>query len=348
MGMTAVVAVLVLAAVLLAVFLRRPPPADPRLDAVIAAQGRIDGQFQQTVAAQTELQRLLSERLDALNKRLGDSLAEGAAKTAETLTGLGERLGAIDAAQKNIVTLSGQVVSLQEVLANKQARGAFGQGRMEDIVRDALPASLYEFQAKLSNGSRPDCVIRIPGSQLKLVIDAKFPLESFEAVRRAVSEEEKKAAAARVRADVSKHIGDISGKYLIPGETQSPALMFIPSESLYADLYDGFGDVIQKAYHANVVVVSPSILMLAVSTIQTVMRNAKMREQADLIQKEVRLLVGDVNRLGDRVKKLQSHFLQAEEDVRTIVVSTEKIGSHGEKIAKVELSETAAPSLPAP
>jgi len=328
----------VIAAVLLALTLRRAPapaavPPDPRLDSVISQQGNIAGQFQQTV----ESQRLLSERLDALSKQLGSSLKENTDKTAETLGGIQTRLSVIDEAQKNISALSGQVVSLQQVLSNKQARGAFGQAQMEEIVRDGLPATLYDFQFTLSNRSRPDCIIRIPGNKALIVIDSKFPLEGFEGLRSAATDEERKAAVARVRADVGKHVADIAQKYLIPGEVQTPAIMFVPSESIYADLHDGFADVIQKAHRAQVIVVSPNILMLAINTIQTVMKDARMREQASLIQKEVGMLVADVKRLGERVVKLQGHFGQVEGDIRDVTVSAEKIMSRGEKIRNVEL-----------
>jgi DNA recombination protein RmuC len=244
----------------------------------------------------------------------------------------------IDEAQKNISALSGQVVSLQQVLSNKQARGAFAQVQMEEIVRDGLPSSLYDFQFTLSNRNRPDCVIRIPGNKALLVIDAKFPLECFSLLRAAANDEEKKVATARVKNDVNKHVGDIAEKYLIPGEVQTPAIMFVPSEAIYADLHADFDELIQKAHRQQVMVVSPNILMLAINTIQTVMKDARMREQADKIRQEVGVLVGDVKRLGERVAKLQSHFNQAEGDIRDIVISTEKIIGRGERIEKVELA----------
>ena len=177
---------LVAAAGIVAFALRRPKLAetrpDPRLDTVIEAQGKITGQFQQTIATQAELQRTLAERIDALNKRLGESLQDSAEKTSKTLGSIGERLTVIDEAQKNISALSGQVVSLRDILSNKQARGAFGQAQMEDIVRDGLPPTLYEFQAKLSNNNRPDCVIRIPGAKALLVIDFEIPARMFRSV----------------------------------------------------------------------------------------------------------------------------------------------------------------------
>jgi DNA recombination protein RmuC len=214
---------------------------------------------------------------------------------------------------------------------------------MEEIVRDGLPSSLYDFQFTLSNRNRPDCVIRIPGNKALLVIDSKFPLEGFDALRKAATDDDKKYALAQVRASVAKHVSDIAEKYLIPGEVQTPAIMFVPSESLYADLHDTFADVIQKAHRTNVIVVSPNILMLAINTIQTVMKDARMREQADLIKQEVGALLNDVRLLNDRVLKLQSHFNQADADIKNILISTAKITGRAEKIEKVELAPPESP-----
>jgi DNA recombination protein RmuC len=326
---------LLVAAAILAFVLYRPKAApDSRLEAMIAGQATIAEQFRHTSAAQASL----GQQVEALREKLGESLNQSATKTAETLGGIQTRLTVIDEAQKNISALSGQVVTLQQILANKQARGAFGQAQMEEIVRDGLPPTLYDFQFTLSNRNRPDCVIRIPGNSALLVIDSKFPLEGFEALRRASGDEEKRVAMAQVRASVLKHVNDIADKYLIPGEVQSPAIMFVPSESLYADLHDGFSDVIQKAHRTNVMVVSPNILMLAINTIHTVMKDARMREQADLIRKEVGVLLNDVRLLNDRVLKLQSHFNQADVDIKNILISTSKITGRAEKIENVDLA----------
>jgi DNA recombination protein RmuC len=332
----------IIAAALILAFAKRPAPAgppasDPRLDTVIAAQGGISERFQQTIESQSLLQKALSERMEALNQRLSESLNASAAKTAESLGGIQTRLTVIDEAQKNITALSGQVVSLQEVLSNKQSRGAFGQAQMEEIVRDGLPPTLYEFQATLSNGNRPDCVIRLPSASGVLVIDSKFPLECFSALR-AAGDGERKGAEARVRADLAKHVKDISEKYLIPGEVQNPAIMFVPSEAIYAELHDGFADVIQRAHRAGVMVVSPNILMLAINTVQTVVKDAKMREQAHRIQHEVGLLLNDVRLLGDRVQKLRGHFDGAAKDIEQVETSMRKIDSRSQAIARVELS----------
>ncbi len=337
-------AAIVAAALVLAA--RRPrgtEQAAGALDRLATTQSEIAGRFNQALAAQTELQNVLAGRLDALDRRLGESLTETASRTAETLGGIQTRLSVIDEAQKNITALSGQVVSLQEILGNKQTRGAFGQQQMETIIADALPPKLYAFQAQLSNGNRPDCLIRLPNAATAIVIDSKFPLEGF-AMLRAAQEAEVKAAIARVRADVLKHVKDIAAKYLIPGETQTPAIMFVPSESLYADLHEFCPDVIQRAAREQVVVVSPSILMLAIATVQTLLKDARMREQANLIQREVGLLLQDVGRLSERVGALQRHYGQGEADLKEITISVEKIAKRATAIETVEIAPAAEPA----
>jgi DNA recombination protein RmuC len=325
---------------------------ETRLRELAAAQNEIAGRFSQAIESQSrsqgDLQRAVAERLEALDNRLGENLKESAAKTAETLGGLQLRLGLIDEAQKSLIDLSGQVVGLQQILGNKQARGAYGQGQMEAIVRDALPAGVFEFQATLSNRNRPDCLIRLPGSKTAIVIDSKFPLEAFELLKSAGTDSDKRTAEARVRADVGRHIKDIAEKYLIAGETQAPAMMFVPSESLYAELHDVFSDLIQKAQRAQIIVVSPNILMLAINTIQTVMKDARMREQASLIQKEVGLLLNDVRLLSDRVGKLQSHLGQAEGDIKSILISAGKVVGRAERIERVDLQPSETAPLLAP
>jgi DNA recombination protein RmuC len=212
---------------------------------------------------------------------------------------------------------------------------------MEIIVRDGLPKDCYEFEYTLSNRLRPDCCVFLPDKR-PLVIDSKFPLEAVTAFREARSDDERRQAAARVRADVLKHVGDIAQKYLIPGETQDLALMFVPSESVYAELHDGFDDVVQKAFRAKVVIVSPSLLMIAIHVIQQIQKDARMREAAGRIQAEVGALVDDVRRMSERVAKLGQHFGQINEDVRQVLISTQKIEQRGARIADVEFGEDAA------
>jgi DNA recombination protein RmuC len=319
----------------------RADELEERLSEMMRAQseatGRVDAMGQHLAGRQAEMARAVSERLDSVSHRVGQSMEQTTRNTMESLSVLHERLGIIDNAHKNLTDLTSQVTTLRDVLANKQSRGAFGQARMEAIVQDGMPKDSYAFQHTLSTGKRPDCVVFLP-DQRPLCIDAKFPLEAMTALHDARSDDEKKFATQRLRTDVMKHVSDIAEKYLIPGEVQTPAIMFVPSESIYADLHDGFSDVIQKAHRANVIVVSPNILMLAINTIQTVMKDARMREQADLIRKEVGVLLNDVRLLSDRVLKLQSHFNQADADIKNILISTTKITGRAEKIEKVELA----------
>ena len=305
--------------------------------------GRVHMMGETLSGRQAELARLVGERLDAVTHRLGPSMSESGRHTMESLRHLHERLAVIDHAQKNLTDLASQVTSLREVLANKQMRGAFGQGRMEAIVRDGLPRGAFEFQFTLSNKTRPDCVVFLPGDDRPIVIDAKVPLEAVSALREAKSEESRKQAAQRVRQDVSRHVNDIAERYLIPGETQDIALMFVPSESVYAELYDGFDDLIQKAYRAQVVLVSPSLLMLAIQVMQQILKDARMREAAGQIRTEVGHLMGDVGRLRERVLKLQQHFGQASEDVTQVLISADKITKRGGRIEALEFEGEEAP-----
>jgi DNA recombination protein RmuC len=255
---------------------------------------------------------------------------------------LHERLAVIDAAQKNLSDLTGEIVGLRDILSNKQTRGAYGQGRMEAIIRDGLPSGAFEFQATLSNRMRPDCLVRLPGDGRGLVVDAKFPLESFTLFRDAKGDEARLRAANRVRNDVLIHVKDIADKYFIAGETQDVAMMFVPAESIYADLAEHFDDVIQKAHRSRIVIVSPSLLSLAIQVMQALVRDARIREEARVIQVEVQKLLEDVDRLDSRVAKLDAHFRQAQDDVAQIRTSTEKITKRGQRIETLEFDDEKA------
>jgi DNA recombination protein RmuC len=300
--------------------------------------GRLDAMGAWLQTAQGQFQESVNQRLDAVTARVGETLQTSTKNTSDHLQQLHSRLAVIDGAQKNITELATQVTSLQNVLSNKQSRGAFGQGRMEVIIQDGLPKGSYEFQFTLSNRSRPDCAIFLP-DQRPLVIDAKFPLEAVNAFRDAKNDDERKLAAARLRADMNRHVSDIAEKYLIPGETQDLAMMFVPSESVYAEIYDGFDDVVQKAYRAKVVIVSPSLLMLAINVVQQIQKDARMREAADKIHAEVGHLMDDIKRLQERVVRLQQHHGQAGEDLRQILISAEKVEKRGTRIREVEFND---------
>jgi DNA recombination protein RmuC len=338
--------VAVVAAALIVAFARpkvaAPATPDPRLDTLLTKQGEIGGQFTQTVAAQEALTRTMGERLEALEKRMGDNLAATAKQTGETFVSITERLSVIDAAQKNISELSTHVVSLKAIFSDKQARGAVSQDQMEAIVSEHLAPDQYEFQATLSNNSRPDCAIRIPNVAARIVVDSKFPLEAFEALRTAETEEARKVAMVQVRGDIQKHVKDIAEKYLIPGEVQTPAIMFVPSESIYAELHDTFPETLRRARQMQVVVVSPHVFMLVIATIQGLMRDAKMREQAHAIQAAVGAMLQDVKRLGERIGKLRDHFDTTNKDIVQIETSMRGIDRHAERIAQVDLGEPPA------
>ena len=305
------------------------------------ASGRVDAMGKALAGRQAEMARAVSDRLDSVTHRVGQSMEQTTRNTMDSLRVLHERLGIIDNAHQNLTELTTQVTTLRDVLANKQSRGAFGQARMEAIVQDGMPKDSFAFQYTLSNGKRPDCVIFLP-DQRPLCIDAKFPLEAMTALHDARSDDERKFASQRLRADVMKHVADIAGKYLIPGETQDNALMFVPSESVYAEIYDAFDDVIQKAYRARVVLVSPSLLMLAIQVMQQLLKDARMRDAADKVRIEVMNMMGDVERLRDRVSKLGSHFDQVSEDVRQVLISVGKIGKRATKIEELDFSKDEA------
>lgn len=283
--------------------------------------------------------KIIDEKLLAVTKSVGEGLQQNTIKTNETLTDLRERLAKIDVAQQKISSLSEQVVSLQEVLSNKQARGAFGEIQLNDLVTSILPPSAYDFQVILSNTKRADCVLKLPNPPGTIVIDAKFPLESYQALRGAVTEREKIEAERFFRASVIKHIKDISEKYIIAGETAESALMFLPSEAIYAELHANFTDVVEQSYRAKVWIVSPTTLMATLNTIRAILKDAKMREQAGVIQKEVGTLIEDINRLDGRIESLIRHFKQANEDVEGIKISSNKIGKRIQKIEDIELEE---------
>jgi len=323
----------------------RADELEERLSEILRAQseqtGRADAMAQALAGRQAEMTRAVNERLDSVTHRVGQSMEQTTRNTMDSLRKLHERLGIIDHAHKNLTDLTTQVTTLRDVLANKQSRGAFGQARMEAIVQDGMPKGSYEFQFTLSTGKRPDCVVFLP-DQRPLCIDAKFPLEAMTALHDARSDEERRAAAQRLRTDIMKHVSDIAEKYLIAGETQDTALMFVPSESVYAEIHDGFDDIIQKAYRARVVLVSPSLLMLAIQVMQQILKDARIRDAADQIRNEVMHLGDDLTRLRDRVMKLQKHFGDVNEDVRQILISADKIEKRAGRIEELDFSKEPA------
>lgn len=303
-------------------------------DRLAAQQSELSGRLQQSQAT-------VGERLEALTKRLGDGLAQQTEKTGLSLKGLEKRLAVIDSAQKNITELSRQMVGLQDILSNKQARGAFGQVRLQDLVGDALPPNAYAFEHTLSNGARVDCLVRLPSPPGGIAIDSKFPLEAYRALRGSSGDAEMIRAERTFKRDFGIHVKAIAEKYLVPGETADWAVMFLPSEAIYAEAHANFPALIEDAHRRRVAIVSPTTLMATLNTVRAILKDAEMQEQAGLIQIEVERMLNDVRLLDGRVGKLRTHFRQAGEDIEDIAVSSRKIVDRGDKIRNVQLEETA-------
>ncbi len=314
-----------------------------RLAQMADSQAATQAQLAERLQAQERaLAKALDERLDAFSKRIGDRLQESSTQSQTTLGELRERLAVIDKAQSNITELSSQVVGLQDILGNKQARGAFGEIQLRDIVEMSLPPSAYAFQASLGDGKRVDCLLALPNPPGPIAIDSKFPLESYHALREAKDEAAQTLARRGLAVAVRKHVQDIAAKYIVPGETAESALMFLPSEAVYAELHANFRDVVEDSYRARVWIVSPTTLMATLNTVRAILKDVQMREQAGVIQAEVQTLLKDIERLDQRVGKLQTHFNQANEDVRLIRVSTDKVTKRGERIAELQLEDGAS------
>jgi DNA recombination protein RmuC len=335
-------AVLLLAAVGKVRAMQRRAEAAARMAELTRSHAEMAGRMQTLVEVlggrQADFARAVGEKLDSSSHRVNERLDFSARATLANLGALNERLALIDVAQARLAGLTQEVVGLKQILGNKQTRGAFGQGRMEAIIRDALPANAFAFQHTLSTGARPDCALKLPGDDKILAVDAKFPLEAFTAMNEARDEAARRVARARARADMSKHIKDVSERYLLAGETQDVAILFVPSESLFAELHETFDDVIQKAHRARVLIVSPSLLLMAIQVLQALVRDALVRDQAHVIQAETRRLVDDVMRLRQRVLKLDGHFRQSQEDVAAILASSEKIARSGERFERIDFS----------
>jgi DNA recombination protein RmuC len=302
-----------------------------KLDQIINFQAELKGHVQQSGSN-------LDARLDGLQKRIGDGLAQQTDKTGETLKGLHERLAVIDSAQKNITELGKEMLGLQDILSNKQLRGSFGEFQMEALIKDVLPPSAYDFQATLSNGNRVDCIIKLPSPPGVIPIDSKFPLEAYRTIQKAENESDRNIANSNFSRDLNLHIKHITERYIITDETDW-AILFLPSESIFAELNSNFIDIVEKAQRKRVGIASPSTLMALVNTVGAILKDSRMKEQAGLIQQQVGLMLNDVRLLDERVDKLKNHFRQATDDIDSITTSSSKINQRGEKIKDVRLEE---------
>ncbi len=321
-----------------------------RVQALGDGQERLAGGLHHVSEAQAQAQanmlKLMEQRLAMVQQQMNENLHGTARRTAQSLGDLQQRLETIDKAQENITKLSGDVLSLQDILSNKQTRGAFGEIQLNDIVLNALPSDSYTLQATLSNGRRADCLIHLPNPPGPIVIDSKFPLEGYEALRNASTDWEVSEARKALRTAVRKHIRDISEKYILEGETADGALMFLPSEAVYAELHANFSDVVQEGFTARVWIVSPTTCMATLNTMRAILKDARMREQTGAIRRELGLLYQDVDRLGTRVENLDRHFGQAAKDLSEIKISADKAGRRARRLDNFDFEELANTSDP--
>ncbi|MEL7256021.1 MAG: DNA recombination protein RmuC [Pseudomonadota bacterium] len=320
-------------------------------DLTARVQGLSDGQNQLAgglnhvseaqAQSQASMLQLMERRLAQVQEQMNENLHGSSRRTAQSLGELQQRLTAIDKAQENITKLSGDVLSLQDILSNKQTRGAFGEIQLTDIVSKALPSDSYSMQHTLSNGKRADCLIHLPNPPGPICIDSKFPLEAYEALRRATTDWEVNEAAKFLRASVKKHIKDISEKYILDGETADGALMFLPSEAVYAELHANFPELVREGFGARVWIVSPTTCMATLNTMRAILKDARMREQAGAIRTELGKLFADVDRLGTRVENLDRHFNQASKDIADIKISADKAGRRAKRLDNFDFEELA-------
>jgi DNA recombination protein RmuC len=299
-------------------------------------------------AQQSNMIKLMEARLAAVQEQMTLNLTTSAKSTASSLGELQQRLVTIDKAQDNIQKLSGDVLSLQDILSNKQTRGAFGEIQLQEIVSKALPSDAYAWQVTLSNGKRADCLIHLPNPPGPIVIDSKFPLEAYEALRNAKTDWEANEAAKFMRSSVKAHIKAISEKYILDGETADGALMFLPSEAVYAELHSNFPELVRDGFEARVWIVSPTTCMATLNTMRAILKDARMREQAGAIRTALRLLHRDVELVVDRVDKLNTHFNQARKDIEGITTAAERAGRRAHKLdnfdfEEIEAAESAVP-----
>ena len=342
-AITMLIAGLAAVIVLLLILLRRPAAVTTDSDALAELRGQLaqlaeqSGALQQTVATQ------MHETEGRLGQRLEKSMRDQNERTNRSLTGMAEKLAVISEANAHISALSGQVNTLQNILSNKQARGSFGEVQLENLVRDALPDSAYSFQHTLGNGKRVDCFIEMPNPPGAICIDSKFPLEAYRGLTEAGDEATRDKARRALEADVKKHITDIAERYIVPGETADSAIMFLPSESVYAEINLQLPRIVDESRKRRVYMAGPDNLMLILHTVRAILRDARMHEKAGLIQTEVDRMMQDVSRLDERVRKLATHFRQTEKDIDDIQISTRRITSRGGKISQIDVDDDSAP-----
>ena len=276
-----------------------------------------------------------------LQERMKDTLSGSTEKTTKSLTELQERLATIDKAQTNIEKLSGDVLSLQYILSNKQRRGMFGEIQLTDIVSKALPTDSYALQVTLSNNRRADCLIHLPNPPGPIVIDAKFPFEAYEALAAAETQDQQRTALRDLGATVRKHIKDIAERYIIEGETADGAIMFLPSEAVYAELHARLPEVVREGFAQRVWIVSPTTCMATLNTMRAILKDARMREQTGAIRKALKQLHRDVEIIGEKAGKLETHLRQAGDDVAGVLTAATRAGKRADRLDNFDFEELA-------
>lgn len=321
------------------------------IQTVSDAQANAQVHVVQTMEARlAEVQAQMAERLadnalksarslSDLQERMKDTLSGSTEKTTKSLTELQERLATIDKAQTNIEKLSGDVLSLQDILSNKQRRGMFGEIQLNDIVSKALPADSYTVQTTLSNGKRADCLVKLPNPPGPIVIDAKFPFEAYEQLAAAETPEQQKAALRELAVAVRKHIKDISDRYIIEGETADGAIMFLPSEAVYAELHSRLPEVVRDGFNARVWIVSPTTCMATLNTMRAILKDARMREHTAEIRKSLRQLHRDIEIIGEKAGKLETHLRQAGDDVSGVLTAATRAGKRADRLDNFDFEE---------
>ena len=308
-----------------------------------ANQQQIVGSIKVITDTQTTSQAAIikhvESRLEEIQKSISSSLSGSSVKTAQTLGELQQRLQTIDKAQTNIEKLSGEVLGLQEILSNKQARGIFGEIQLKDIVSKALPSDSYDFQFTLSNGKRADCIIYLPEPQGNIVIDSKFPLEAYNSMITNTNEVDRNRNIQQFQSSIKTHIKDISEKYIIEGETADGAILFLPSEAIYAELHANFSKLVNEGFESRVWIVSPTTLMATLNTMRAILKDERLRRQTSHIRAELDLLYKDMLRLEGRIINLDKHFNLASKDVDEIKISAKKASKRVFNIERFEFEE---------
>jgi DNA recombination protein RmuC len=318
--------------------------------AKLAEQGRADQELIQSsfrnatqhLATSVEtLSKTVDGRLEQIGGKVNERLDEGFKKTNETFVSVMARLATIDEAQKKIDGLTTNMVSLQELLGDKRSRGAFGEVQLEGLVRNIMPPQSYEMQYTLPNGSRADCVLKLPEPTGMVAVDSKFPLENYHRMFDAASPAEKLVAERQFKADIKKHVDDIAGKYIIPEVTSDGAVMFVPAEAVFAEIHAHHPEVVDYAMQRRVWIVSPTTLMAVLNTARAVMKDVETRKQVHIIKDELGKLGKEFGRFDERMKKLADHIRQAHEDAQDVRTTSQKISKRFTSIEQVELDQLA-------